>query len=93
MVLVCLTGQQTHQTYCQEENEKQETQKNADELKATVKETWASITFTYLADKTYLVIQSNLHCIQVTVSTFYQLLLSLGIEPMILALLAPCSTS
>ncbi len=28
--------------YCQEENEKQET-KNADELKATVKETWASI--------------------------------------------------
>ncbi len=27
--------------YCQEENEKQE--KNADELKATVKETWASI--------------------------------------------------
>ncbi len=38
-------------------------------------------------------IQSDLHCIQVTVSTFYQLLLSLGIEPMILALLAPCSTS
>ncbi len=37
-------------------------------------------------------IQSDLHCIQVTVSTFYQLLLSLGIEPMILALLAPCST-
>ncbi len=29
--------------YCQEENEKQET-KNADELKATIKETWASIT-------------------------------------------------
>jgi len=28
--------------YCQEENEKQET-KNADELNATVKETWASI--------------------------------------------------
>ncbi len=28
--------------YCKEENEKQET-KNADELKATVKETWASI--------------------------------------------------
>ncbi len=28
-----------------------------------------------------------------TVSTFYQLLLSLGIEPMILALLVPCSTS
>ncbi len=28
--------------YCQEENEKQET-KNSDELKATVKETWASI--------------------------------------------------
>ncbi len=28
--------------HCQEENEKQET-KNADELKATVKETWASI--------------------------------------------------
>ncbi len=28
--------------YCQEENEKQETKKNADELKATVKETWAS---------------------------------------------------
>ncbi len=29
-------------------------------------------------------IQSELHCIQVTVSTFCQLLLSLGIEPMIL---------
>ncbi len=44
MVLVCLTGQQTHQTWtCQEENEKQETKKNADELKATVKDTWASI--------------------------------------------------
>ncbi len=28
-------------------------------------------------------IQSDLHCIQVTVFTFYQLLLSLGIEPMI----------
>ncbi len=38
-------------------------------------------------------IQSDLHCIQVTVSTFDQLLLSLGIEPMILALLTPCSTS
>ncbi len=43
-------------------------------------------------------IQSDLHCIQVTVFFcfflhFYQLLLSLGIEPMILALLAPCSTS
>ncbi len=46
-------------------------------------------------------IQSDLHCIQVTVIIiiiilfflhFYQLLLSLGIEPMILALLAPCST-
>ncbi len=46
--MVCLTGQQTPQTwtpysiyrYCQEENEKQETKKknNADELKATVKE-------------------------------------------------------
>ncbi len=35
----------------------------------------------------------TLHCIQVTVSTFFQVLLSLGIEPMILALLAPCSTS
>ncbi len=31
-------------------------------------------------------IQSDLHCIQVTVSTFCQALLSLGIEPMILAL-------
>ncbi len=38
-------------------------------------------------------IQSDLHCIQVAVFlTFYQLLLSLGIEPMILALLTPCST-
>jgi len=34
----------------------------------------------YLADA---FIQSDLHCIQVTVSTFDQLLLSLGIEPMI----------
>ncbi len=48
-----------------------------------------TITFTHLADA---FIQSDLHCIQVTVFTFYQLLLSLGIEPMILALLAPCST-
>ncbi len=45
--------------------------------------------FTHLADT---FIQSDLHCIQVTVFFFYQLLLSLGIEPMILALLAPCST-
>ncbi len=36
-------------------------------------------------------IQSDLHFIQV--STFYQLLLSMGIKPMILALLVPCSTS
>ncbi len=46
-------------------------------------------TFMHLAEA---FIQSDLHCIQVTVFTFYQLLLSLGIEPMILALLAPCST-
>ncbi len=49
-----------------------------------------TFTFMHLADA---FIQSDLHCIQVTVFTFYQLLLSLGIEPMILALLAPCSTS
>ncbi len=49
-----------------------------------------TFTFMHLADT---FIQSDLHCIQVTVSTFYQLLLSLEIEPMILALLAPCSTS
>ncbi len=49
-----------------------------------------TFTFLHLADA---FIQSDLHCIQVTVSTFDQLLLSLGIEPMILALLAPCSTS
>ncbi len=41
-----------------------------------------TFTFMHLADA---FIQSDLHCIQVTVSTFYQLLLSLGIEPMILA--------
>ncbi len=46
--------------------------------------------FMHLADA---FIQSDLHCIQVTVSTFDQLLLSLGFEPMILALLTPCSTS
>ncbi len=49
-----------------------------------------TFTFMHLADA---FIQSDLHCIQVTLSTFYQLLLSLGIEPMILALLTPCSTS
>ncbi len=49
-----------------------------------------TFTFMHLADA---FIQSDLHCIQVTVSTFYQLLLSLGIKPMILALLTPCSTS
>ncbi len=49
-----------------------------------------TFTFTHLADA---FIQSDLHCIRVTVSTFCQLLLSLGIEPMILALLTPCSTS
>ncbi len=51
MVLVCLTGQQTHQTwtplriYGILSRGKRETkdQQNADELKATVKETWASI--------------------------------------------------
>ncbi len=43
-----------------------------------------TFTFMHLANA---FIQSDLHCIQVTVSTFYQLLLSLGIEPMILALL------
>ncbi len=50
MVLVCLTGQKTHQTWtpaienlCQEENEEKKRPKNADELKATVKEAWASI--------------------------------------------------
>ncbi len=37
-------------------------------------------------------IQSDLHCILSYSFTFDQLLLSLGIEPMILALLAPCST-
>ncbi len=48
---------------------------------------WRGIfTFMHLADA---FIQSDLHCIQVTV---YQLLLSLGLKPMILALLAPCST-
>ncbi len=48
-----------------------------------------TFTFMHLADA---FIQSDLHCIQVTVFTFDQLLLSLGIEPMMLALLAPCST-
>ncbi len=50
-----------------------------------------TFTFMHLADA---FIQSDLHCIQVTVFffTFYQLLLSLGIEPMILVLLAPCFT-
>ncbi len=52
--------------------------------------TYVTFTFMHLADA---FIQSDLHYIQVTVSTFYQLLLSLGIEPMILALLTPCSTS
>ncbi len=46
-------------------------------------------TFMHLADA---FIQSDLHCILSYSFTFYQLLLSLGIEPMILALLAPCST-
>ncbi len=57
-----------------------------------VQQQWFTFTFTFmhLADA---FIQSDLHCIQVTVSTFYQLLLSLGIEPMILALQVPCSTS
>ncbi len=45
----------------------------------------ALLTFIFM----HLVDACNLHCIQVTV--FLQLL-SLGIEPMILALLAPCST-
>ncbi len=58
---------------------------------------WREFTFTFtfmhLADA---FIQSDLHCIQVTVfffCTFDQLLLSQGIEPMILALLVPCSTN
>ncbi len=47
-----------------------------------------TFTFMHLADA---FIQSDLHCIQVSF-TFDQFLLSLGIEPMILALLAPCTT-
>ncbi len=46
------------------------------------------VSFTTLLHLADAFIQSDLHCIQVTVSTFYQLLLSLGIKPMILALLA-----
>ncbi len=59
--------------------------------KKTIQEQWHPFTFTFmhLADA---FIQSDLHCIQVYSFTFDQLLLSLGIEPMILALLAPCST-
>ncbi len=49
---------------------------------------YITFTFMHLADA---FIQSDLHCIQVSF-TFDQLLLSLGIEPMILALLVPCST-
>ncbi len=48
-----------------------------------------TFTFMHLADA---FIQSDLHCILSYSFTFYQLLLSLGIEPMILALLAPCFT-
>ncbi len=49
-----------------------------------------TFTFTHLADA---FIQSDLQFYSSSYSfTFYQLLLSLGIEPMILALLAPCST-
>ncbi len=43
--LTILTRPEAHREsmgYYQEENEKQETKKNADEVKATVKETWAS---------------------------------------------------
>ncbi len=39
-----------------------------------------TFTFMHLADA---FIQSDLHCIQVTVSTFYQLLLSLGKQELI----------
>ncbi len=46
MVLVCLTRQQTHQTWTPERIyevlSRGKWEKNADELKATVKETWAS---------------------------------------------------
>ncbi len=60
------------------------------EISTLHKYSYSTFTFTFmhLADA---FIQSDLHFIQV--STFYQLLLSLGIEPMILALLVPCSTS
>ncbi len=50
---------------------------------------YITFTFMHLADA---FIQSDLHCILSYSFTFYQLLLSLGIEPMLLALLAPCST-
>ncbi len=50
---------------------------------------YITFTFVHLADA---FIQSDLHCILSYSFTFYQLLLSLGIEAMILALLAPCST-
>ncbi len=57
-------------------------------LKAMMTIYCSTFTFMHLADA---FIQSDLHCIQVTVFTFLSLL-SLGIEPMILPLLAPCST-
>ncbi len=67
---------------------------NADELKATVKETWASIhlhyIYIYAFSRRFYPKRLTLHSSYSL--TFYQLLLSLGIEPMILALLAPCST-
>ncbi len=67
---------------------------NADELKATVKETWASIhlhyIYIYAFSRRFYPKWLTLHSSYSL--TFYQLLLSLGIKPMILALLAPCST-
>ncbi len=51
---------------------------NTKNVLKTISKYWLFI-FMHLADA---FIQSDLHCIKVKVSTFYQLLLSLGIEPM-----------
>ncbi len=64
--------------------------KQTDNLRHELSNNATLLSYLHLADA---FIQSDLHCIQVTVSTFYQLLLSLGIKPIILALLVPCSTS
>ncbi len=66
MVLLCLIGQQTHLTWGIVKKKMRDTRpKNADDLKAAVKETWASIT----PEQCHRLIASMPRCIDAVIRT------------------------